>query len=388
MEILVDKFYLAAIAATVPGLGKAHIFSALEKMGSAKVIYNATFSQLKDLQLFEDKSINNFIQGRDKYNPNFLKKICEQKDIHVISFFDNEYPLSLKEIHNPPLVLYVIGNLPKDGYNIAIVGARMATPYGIRVAKYFAKAMVAGEITVISGGAIGIDSAAHIGVLEDDGTTVAVLGCGVDVVYPSENKNLFQKIIKKGALVSEYPPGTYAQARFFPARNRIIVGLSRGVIVCEAAIKSGALITARCAVDEQREVYCVPGNIFESTSVGCHNMIQQGAQLIDDARQIFFDKEQYYLKFKNHQTAQTVLFENSNTFFNKKIVLQKPMNNVNLNNLSLLGRKLYNLIIEPVSLDVLVEKTGANFTDISMELLDMQVMGIIDTDQTQRYFRI
>lgn len=388
MVNFVDKFYLAAIAATVPGLGKAHIFEAVAKLGSAKAVYNATFEQLQSLNIFEDRAINSFIEGRSKNNPDLLKKVCEQKGIQVISYYDEEYPASLKEIHIPPLVLYVMGNLPKDGYHIGIVGARRATPYGLKAAKYFAQAMVAGNVVVVSGGAAGIDSAAHAATLEADGVTIAVLGCGVDVVYPSENKALFQGILKKGALVSEYPPGTHAQPRFFPARNRIIVGLSRGVIVCEATVKSGALITARCAVDEHREVYCVPGNVFEDTSTGCHEMIKQGAQLIDDARQIFFDRDEYYLKFeRNTEPAQQTLFADKKD--GQTLSVKKPMNNLVLDKLSPLGQKLYTLLGQgTMGLDDLIEKSGAGFAEISMELLDLQVMGLVDTDQTQKYFRL
>lgn len=386
MEIFVDKFYLAALAAIVPGLGKAHILEAIKKIGSAQAIYEATGATLKNLSLFSENAINNFLQNRNKYNPINLQQLCEGKGIQVLSYFDDAYPSSLKEIHNPPLVLYVMGNLPKDGYHIGIVGSRRATPYGLKAARYFAKAMVAGGITVISGGAAGIDSASHAAALEDDGKTIAVLGCGVDIIYPAENKALFQGILKKGALVSEYPPGTHAQPRFFPARNRIIVGLSRGIIVCEAAAKSGALITAHCAVDEQREVYCVPGNIFEPTSTGCHNMIKEGAQIIDDARQIFKDRDEYFLKFNRNNEENLFIEKNPNS---QVIVPSKLQKDDQLDNISPLGKKLFELLSQgAMGLDVLVEKSGEDLATISTELLDLQVIGLIATDQTQKYYKL
>ena len=377
-----ENVYLAALAEIVPGLGRSHILETVRQLGGAEATFKATGEQLASLGVYSEKKIENFLLNRKNIDPLHLAEVCRQKGIKIVSYFDDEYPKSLKEIHDPPLALYVLGNLPEDAYSIGIVGSRLATAYGIKTARYYAKAMVAGDIPVISGGAVGIDSAAHAAVVEEDGVTIAVLGCGVDIVYPATNAQLFKGILKRGAIVSEYPPGTQPQARFFPARNRIIVGLSRGVIVCEAAIKSGALITAHCAADEQREVYAVPGNIFEPTSIGCHTLIQQGAHLIADAREIFLDREAFYQKL-NRTGGQQNLFKNK-----EKVLPPKEINNPDLSSMSADGKKIYHLLGQgALSMDDLIEQSGMDFTQISIELLDLQVLGLVDTDQTQKYFR-
>lgn len=383
--VFVDKIYLAAVAAVVPGLGRSHVLQAVEILGSAQALFEASPETLRGLGLFRDVAINNFIKNRPKIVPATLAKVCEAQGIQIISYYDEEYPQSLKEIHDGPLVLYVLGNLPKESYSIGIVGSRMATAYGLKAARFFAQSMVAGGVPVISGGAAGIDSAAHAAALEADGVTVAVLGCGVDVVYPAKNKQLFQGILKRGALVSEYPPGTQPQAKFFPARNRIIVGLSRGIIVCEAAMKSGALITARCAADEHREVYCVPGNIFEPTSMGCHSFIQQGAKLISDPREIFLDREEYFEKLRRGPVMeQQNLFPPAKPKFLPKMEATKDLSQV-----SAVGKQIYQLLSQgPMSMDSLIEECQISFTEISMELLDLQVAGLVDCDQQQKYFRV
>lgn len=380
-----DKLYLAGVGAIVPGLGIAHVPEAIVRLGSAEKLFKATGEELEALQLFSEKAISNFLLGRKKVDPLALGRRCQELGIQIVSYFEDDYPASLKEIHNPPLVLYVMGQLPKDGYHVAIVGSRLATAYGLKAAKYFGKSMVAGDTVVISGGAAGIDAAAHAAVLEEDGITVAVLGCGVDIAFPQENKQLFQGILKRGALVSEYPPGTPPRGPHFPARNRIIVGLSRGVIVCEAAKRSGALITARLAVEEHREVYCVPGSIFEPTSVGCHEMIQQGAKIISDAREIFLDREDYNLKLRRGVIKQVDLFH-------EEAVLKPAAKKVDTNLLlgaSEKGKKLFELLGQgPLSLDSLIELSGLDFATISMEMLDLQVLGLVEQDQAQRYYRV
>ena len=376
-----DNIYLAGVCSVVPGLGRAHLPQAIEKLGSAKNLFYATGEQLATLGFFSERAISHFLFGRKKVDPLALAKRCDDLGIRIISIYDEEYPSPLKEIHNPPLILYVKGHLPNFEYAIGIVGSRLATSYGIKAAQYFAKSLVAGDVPVISGGAVGIDTAAHRAVLQEDGVTVAVLGCGLDIVFPPENVQVFRDILKRGALVSEYPPGSPPIAAHFPPRNRIIVGLSRGVIVCEAALRSGALITARTAVDEQREVYCVPGNIFEPTSVGCHEMIKQGAKLITDARELFLDREDYRRRLE----------KKSDLFREEKLVkpAAQKRHSEDLSTLTEVGKKLFELLGQgPMPLDALIESSGLDFTAISMELLDLQVTGLIDQDSAQRYFRI
>ena len=200
-------------------------------------------------------------------------------EIKTIKITDEKYPKLLKEIYDPPKCLYTIGNIEIfNNLSIAIVGCRDATDYGRKATKYFAYNLAKENVTIISGLAKGIDSFAHIGTLQAKGKTIAVVGNGLDIIYPKENEQLAKEIIKNGgAIISEYPIGTQPKKEHFPARNRIISGLSTGVIVVEAKEKSGALITADFAVEQGRNVYAVPGNINSLNSVGTNNLIKDGA---------------------------------------------------------------------------------------------------------------
>ncbi len=205
----------------------------------------------------------------------------------VLSLADAEYPRQLLELADPPLLLYVAGNvqlLSRPG--VAVVGSRNASVPGLENARQFARTLAAAGQVVFSGMALGIDAAAHEGALDAGGSTVAVLGTGVDVVYPARHKALAARIAKHGALVSEQPLGMGAIAHNFPKRNRLLSGLARGVLVVEAAAQSGSLITAREAVEQGREVFAIPGSIHSPLSKGCHQLIKQGAKLVDDARDI------------------------------------------------------------------------------------------------------
>ena len=204
--------------------------------------------------------------------------------VEEISINSKEYPQILKEIYDPPSKLYILGNkeiLQQKG--IAIVGSRNATEYGKRIAFKFAKDLSQKGINIISGLALGVDSFAHLGALQDTsiGKTIAVLGSGLDIIYPKENIELAKQIIKKGGcIVSEYKLGTKPEKLHFPQRNRIISGLSQGVLVVEATQRSGSLITADFAIEQGKEVFAIPGNILNKTSVGTNNLIKQGAKLV------------------------------------------------------------------------------------------------------------
>ncbi len=204
---------------------------------------------------------------------------------------DDEYPQHLKEIADPPAVLYVQGQIQLLGsLCLAMVGSRAATAYGKRCSYSLAQGLASAGVTVVSGLALGIDSEAHRGALSvESGTTIGVLGCGIDVVYPKQNSALYSEIREKGLLVSEYPPGVKPDGFRFPARNRIISGLSRGVVVVEAARKSGSLITAEMALDEGRDVFAVPGQIDSFKSNGAHWLLQQGAKLVQSAQDILVE---------------------------------------------------------------------------------------------------
>lgn len=234
-----------------------------------------------------------------KTSSDILKELdlAGKSDIKIITFNDANYPSILKEIPDPPPYLYVYGNLHAETPKIAIVGSRNATYYGIETAGRLARNLAGLGIEVVSGMARGIDTSAHEGSLQGLGRTVAVLGSGLKRIYPPENIKLFHKISENGAVISEFALNEGPEARNFPMRNRIICGLSNGVVVVEAGNKSGSLITARLAAEQGREVFAVPGSINSSKSSGTHSLLKQGARLIENAEDII-EELPYLLKSK------------------------------------------------------------------------------------------
>jgi DNA processing protein len=212
---------------------------------------------------------------------------AERLGLSVVDLSSDHYPALLREIADPPIVLWAQGRVEALGATqVAIVGARAATPAGIAIASGLARDLAGAGVTVVSGLARGVDGAAHHGALLGGGETVAVLGCGVDVVYPKEHRGLTRRIIESGVVVSAFPPGTPPRAHHFPLRNRIISGLSKAVVVIEASDRSGSLITARMAMDQNRDVLAVPGGVLSGQSRGCHGLIRDGARLVESVNDI------------------------------------------------------------------------------------------------------
>ncbi|MCD6470954.1 DNA-processing protein DprA [bacterium] len=209
-------------------------------------------------------------------------------NIQIIKITDKNYPKLLKEIYDPPKEIYVLGKLEaEEKYPLAVVGTRKISNYGKQIVSSIVKDLAKIGLTIVSGLALGTDALAHQAALDVNGKTIAVLGSGLDMIYPRIHKKLAERIIKSGgAIISEYPPGTKPTKWTFPARNRIISGLSLGVLVIEAPERSGALITAHHALDQGREVFAVPGNIYSQNSVGCNNLIKLGAKAVTDANDI------------------------------------------------------------------------------------------------------
>ncbi len=372
-----DTLYLAAVCAVVPGLGRSRIPDLINALGSARAVFEASAATLTATGLCTPRAVQNFISNRDARLPQRLDYFCRHNGVQILAYTGTDYPQSLQNLSDKPLVLYVKGELPQANYALAIVGSRRCTEYGVRAAACFAQAMTREGIPIISGGAKGIDTAAHEACLQAGGVTVAVLGCGLDIVYPSENAKLFARIAERGALVTEYPPGVPPAAANFPARNRIIVGLSQAVLVAEAGKRSGAVITANIAADEGREVYCVPGNIFDGSSIGCHELIRTGAKLVDMPQDILDDKRSWQ-QAMNRRITQPSIFDCAPQE-------QKPAPAPVTTEL---GAKLLALLqAGALTLEKLTEQSGAAFAAVSMELLDLQAAGLVATDQAQRYYR-
>jgi DNA processing protein len=267
--------------ASISGVGSKTSLGLIRHFGSAENVYKCSYSELMASGLVKKHAAKNISEYKNIDKINEYLKIMKENGIKVYTIHENEYPDNLKNIYDPPPVLYVKGELVKeDSLAIGIVGSRKASDYGLKAAQRIAERLAELGITIVSGMALGIDSAAHRGALIAKGRTIAVFGCGLKYVYPMTNYSLSQEIQRNGALISEYPFDTEAYPGQFPARNRIISGMCLGVIVVEAGEKSGSLITADFALEQGREVFAVPGNISSPNSKGTNSLIKNGAKLV------------------------------------------------------------------------------------------------------------
>jgi DNA processing protein len=265
----------------IPGLGASGFRKLVDTFGSATQALHAGRKELQRVAGLRTEAVSAIVSEPPYEEAERELRRIEQLGISLICFGDSDYPALLANIYNAPMVLYVKGDpelLSKMG--LAIVGSRAATSYGLKIARDLSGQLAAKGLVIVSGLALGIDTAAHAGALAVGGKTVAVLGCGLDVSYPKSNEQLAKRIAGDGALVSEYRLGTPPESFRFPARNRIISGLARGVLVVEAAQRSGSLITARLALDEGREVFAIPGRVDSVKSAGTHRLLQEGAKLV------------------------------------------------------------------------------------------------------------
>lgn len=260
----------------VPQIGRAR-FSLLEaRFGSMEDAWRASPAALQEAGL-TGAALSALLAARDRISPEAELEWLDRLGVRALTWHDEAFPSRLREIYDRPPLLYVRGELtPADEWAVALVGTRRATAYGRQAAEELAQGLARNGVTVVSGLARGIDSIGHRAALEAGGRTLAVLACGLDLVYPPENLRLAEEIRRQGALISDYPLGTQPKSEYFPRRNRIMVGLSLGVLVVEGDLKSGALITARQALDENREVFAVPGSIYSPTHRGTNWLIQQG----------------------------------------------------------------------------------------------------------------
>ena len=358
--------YYNILLSMVEGLGPKWLATLTTAFGSPQGVWYASEAKIKTIPRIPRKVVADLIRKRDTLVPDQVLAELQRAGIKFFFSDDPVYPPLLKEIYDPPKVLYIKGDsalfqLPM----IAVVGARKASPYGLAVAEKIGRELAEAGICVVSGMARGIDSAAHKGALSVNGPTVAVLGCGVDVVYPAENRRLMSELADRGLVISEFPPGTGPAAGNFPVRNRIISGLSKGVVIIEAAEKSGSLITADCALEQCRDVFAVPGQITNPLNKGAHRLIKQGDKLVEDVSDILDELGMY------SNSADRCI----------------PTNYCQVD-LTVEEKTLYNVISdEPVCSESLIEQTGLDPAKVMSMLLVMELKGLIRQLPGERYIR-
>ncbi|GAB6182436.1 DNA-processing protein DprA [Thermodesulfovibrio hydrogeniphilus] len=354
---MVEEKRFALALKEIDEIGPISVKRLLAKFGSFSSIFNAELEEIAEVEgigINKAKKIKSFENWRkiDK-----LIQECEKREIEIFTSIDENYPKFLKEIHDPPIVLFCKGELrEEDNYGIAIVGSRKLTEYGRRVTEKFSSELSAIGITIVSGLARGIDSVAHQSCLNSDGRTIAVLGSGVSNIYPSENKMLANRIVKNGAILSEYYPDESPKKENFPRRNRIISGMSIGTLVTEASINSGALITASLAIEQGKEVFAVPGNITSKNSEGTNLLIKKGAKIVTSLEDILEEIIAFIPSLKESLESGS---------------------NLNKNSLEGEEKLIFEILDEPSSLDELVVKTGINVSKLLEMLLKLEIEGHI-----------
>ena len=286
MVMAEDVSYWLALSLT-PGLGSILIKRLLERFKTPEAVFHASVKELSGIEGLGEKVADEIRKGPQKKMAERELSLLERAGGKIITLKDDDYPRRLKDIYDPPALLYVRGELRReDELAVAIVGSRKTAPYGRWMTEKIGEDLARHGVTVVSGMARGIDSLAHKGAIQGGGRTIAVLGCGIDVIYPSENRSLFHQIIEHGAILSEFPMGSPPEGGHFPKRNRIISGLSIGVVIVQASAESGSLITAGYALEQGREVFAVPGNVGAEGSQGTNQLIKDGAKLVESSDDI------------------------------------------------------------------------------------------------------
>lgn len=341
----------------IPGLGNIIFKNLLERFGNPEKIFQASIPELMEVDGVGRETAQRIFNKACTEDPSKVLKSLEGCGARIMTYEDPTYPPALREIYDPPILLYIKGNdIPPNITFVAVVGSRIPTHYGFNAAEKIGQGLARRGLGVVSGMARGIDSSAHWGCLGGRGFTVAVLGTGIDMIYPASNKKLFQKIIQKGAVISEFPLGTPPEPKNFPIRNRIISGLSRGVVVVEATKKSGSLITASLALEQGREVFAVPGSINSFKSTGCHFLIKQGAKLIENSDDVL---DELGLNYRFVPKTDTL-----------KKAPPPPMEGAE--------KTIYEMIGDyPVHIDQIVRQGNLKPGEVSSLLMRMELKGLI-----------
>jgi DNA processing protein len=346
-----------------PGLGGEGARRLLKEFGSPEAVFAASISSLKPF-IRADVAAE-IGRGIDKDAVAPVLAWLEDASNHIVTLADGDYPQALLNIPDPPLLLYVKGRLDLLNHPaLAIVGSRGATPQGIGNAEAFAKSLSETGLCIVSGMAHGIDAAAHRGALRGQGSSIAVVGTGLDKVYPAANRDLAHMLAQQGTLISEFPLGTPPLPANFPRRNRIISGMSLGCLVVEASLQSGSLITARLAIEQGRDVFAIPGSIHAPQSKGCHALLKQGAKLAESAKDILDELGGMLAVPAGNQAAQDIDPQGAGTAL------------------------LDHLGFDPVDVDTLRIRSGLTITELSAMLLSLELSGHINMMPGGLYQRI
>jgi len=342
-----------------PGVGARTQLDLLDHFGSIENIFSAGRGQLEKVLPGRNAAINAILDGPDEAPLRPELDWLGEPGHHLLVWPDPDYPPLLREIPDPPVMIYIIGNRRLLSCpQLAIVGSRNPTPMGRENARAFARNLAGAGLTITSGLALGIDGAAHRGALEADGKTIAVAGTGLDRVYPARHRELAHEIAKHGALVSEFPPGTPPLPENFPVRNRIISGLSLGTLVVEAALQSGSLITARLATEQGREVFAIPGSIHSPQARGCHALIRQGAKLVEGAQDVL----------EELGPLASIALQSGPENPAAEAPHDSPMRVL-----------LEHIGHDPVTIDALIERSGLTSDAVSSMLLQMELNGLVSS---------
>jgi len=357
----VNSFIKLRTLLSVDGLGIMKILKLVDIFGSIDNLFTIDTRESRSNDKISTKLLHKLLLAQQKYKETFSiyeNEIEQVENIgaEIITYWDIQYPQQLKNIYYPPLILYVLGDLTEnDSQSISIVGTRTATDYGKTIATKFTTALAKQNITIVSGMARGIDSIAHKTALKQNGRTLAIIGSGLDVIYPPENKSLFHKIIEHGAVISEFSLGTKPDAQNFPKRNRIIAGISLGTLVIETRKNGGAMQTAKHALDQNKEVFAIPGNLTSEQSNGTNTLIQRnGAKLVTNPEDILIELQ---LKLK------------------PEIGINIPKPKLDL---SLFEEKIYNLLDNsPKQIDKIASESSLSISDSLITLLSLEFKGIV-----------
>lgn len=359
-EIL--KYWIAL--KSIKGIGYVSFPALVDRFGSPSAVFGASVSELQQTEGISRHIAEAIVYFRAWDKVKVELELINKNKVKIVTYHDELYPGPLLNVYDRPPYIYVRGNLSNEDINIAIVGSRTASTYGKYTTERISRELALQGVTVVSGMARGIDSSAHRGAITAHGRTVAILGSGLDVIYPPENKKLFADIIENGAVISEFPMGTPPRSTNFPARNRIISGMSYGVVIVEAGEKSGSLITARLALEQGREVFAVPGSIDSAGSRGANKLIKQGAKLIENTEDIL---EEILPQIEQKKPVKG---------FSAPETLNASIPRVE--KLNAAEQKLYDLISKKrMHIDDLISLTGSSSADILSTLTTMELKGII-----------